>query len=88
MESHVHVVTAVVDGVGEGLDGVGVEDDFVDRGGFVQIEGVEVFSRSAIGNAVRSEDKEVVVEYRVGFVARGIDGVAEVDGACPAVAVP
>lgn len=88
VESNVHIVAVAVDGVGEWLNGVGVENDFVDGGGFAKEEGVEVFARLAVRNAVRGEDKEVVVEYRVSFVAGRIDSVAKVDGSCPAVSVP
>ena len=88
MESKVHVVAIAVDGVGERLYGVGVENDFVDRGGFAKETGVDVFARLAVRDAVGGEDEEVVVKYRTGFVSGCVDGVAKIDRACPAMSVP
>ena len=88
MESDVHVLAIAVDGVGEWLYGVGVENDFVDGGSFAEKEGVEVFAWLAVRGTVGCEDKKVVVKYRVGLVSGSVDGIAEVDRACPSVSVP
>ena len=47
-----------------------------------------MFARLSVRYTIGSEYEVFVIEYWIGFVAWSVDGVAEVDWACPTVSVP
>ena len=88
VEGNIHIVAAAVDRISKGLDGIGVEDDFIDRGGFAQVKSVKVSAWKSVGNTIGTKNEIIVIENRIGLIARGIDSVSKIDWSGPSVSVP
>ena len=87
VEGEVDVVAAAVDGAGQGLDDIVVEDDIVHLSSFAEADGVELVALRAV-DSVGGKDQIVVVEDRVYLIALGVDDVAQIDGFGPFLAIP